>query len=87
MLQRLDRHRQELRQHFERLQVGAAVIEHAKHSRGGQPAGAARLEECRNAIELMMRHDLRQVEVGAEFRMEQELDLPDRIGAGLARLA
>ena len=64
-----------LAQHLERLRVGAAVIEHAEHPRAASARFSAGLEKRGDAIDLVVRDDLRQVEVGVGVGIQQEIHL------------
>jgi hypothetical protein len=75
-----DGHRQELAQHGQRLRVGAPVVEHAEHARHRDAPLPGLLQEPLNEAGVVMRHDLRQVELAGERRAGQQVGLPGRIG-------
>ena len=60
---------------FSVFRIGAAVVEHAKHTRQVAGATASGVEERADSWKVVMADDLRQVELGGEVLVEQEADL------------
>ena len=72
------RHRHEGAERRERLRVRAAVVEDAEDARQLHAAAIGFAEEPRDARALVMRDDLRQVELRVDALVQQEVDLTRR---------
>ena len=67
-------------QRRKRLRVRAAVVEDAEHPRKGHLPAIDFVEEALHRLEIEMADDLRQIELGAEARVEKEIHLLCRRG-------
>ena len=62
----VNRDRQKASQRFERARIGAAIEKDAEESRQSQPAAIGCFDEPRGRADLVVTHDLREEELGAE---------------------
>src|SRR5688572_5107864 len=78
---RFHRDWKELTEGRQRFEVGAPVIEHTEDSGDMlEPPTPGFVDEARDRCDVEMVHDLRQVELGGEAVVRDELGLLDRIG-------
>src|SRR5262245_46316017 len=69
--QPIDWHRQERLQRLERSRVRAAIEENAEHARQGQAAAFGGGHEARDLVDVIVTHDLSQVELTKKIRRSE----------------